>query len=76
MDIVFQLFLSFMVHLFVCLHNFLHSVHPYGYIIFGIGSHIPIFNFEFFCWSEFFSNFIGGTDYFVVCFIFGGGDLK
>ena len=50
-------------------------VHPYGYIIFGIGSHIPILNFDFFCWSEFFSKFVGGTDYFVVCVIFEGGDL-
>ena len=41
-----------MVYLFVDVYNFLHFVHPYGYIIFGIGSQIPIFSFEFFCWSK------------------------
>ena len=52
MDIGFQLFWPCMVHLFVDVHNFLHFAPPYGYIIFGIGSHIPIFNFEIYCWSK------------------------
>ena len=32
--------------------HFFEDVHPYGYIIIGTGSHIPIYNFEIFCWSK------------------------
>ena len=40
-------------YIFLCVcTTFCEDVHPYGYIIFGIGSHIPILNFEFFCWSK------------------------
>ena len=39
------------IFLFVCT-TFCLCVHPYGYIIFGIGSYIPIYIFEFFCWSK------------------------
>ena len=48
-------YFSHLWYIFLCVCTIFCLCAPsYGYIIFGMGSHIPIFNFKSFCWSDFF----------------------